>query len=310
MTPGSDTVRRLAPAKLNLRLRVLQRDEAGYHGVETLMLSLDLSDTVELSPGRAGIRIEVEGNPAVPADSTNLCWRAAEAVFHTAGIDPRLTIRLRKRIPSSAGLGGGSSDAAAVLVGLNDMLDRPLEFSDLLAIAGGLGSDVPFGLIDDPFAFAWERGRRLMPLGPPPARPVLIAVPPFGVSAADAYRWLAADRSSGEAGSARKAGSTASSAPVSGFILPRPEALAGWAALDRLVCNDLERPVFGRHPELGVIRDELLRQGARHAVLCGSGSCVAGIFESEVERDRAAMELERAAGVGTIRTATIGPDAG
>ncbi len=304
MIPDADTVRRVAPAKLNLRLRVLQRDEAGYHGIETLLLSLELADTVALNTGPAGIRIEVEGDSEVPTDSTNLCWRAAEALFRTAGIDPRLTIRLEKRIPSSAGLGGGSSDAAAVLVGLNEMLDRPLDYSSLLSIAGGLGSDVPFGLVGGPFALGWERGRRLMPLRPPPARPVLIAVPPFGISAADAYRWLAADRSSGSAGTAESPNA------VAAHVLPWPEALADWGALDRLVCNDLEGPVFRRHPELRVIRDDLLKRGARHAVLCGSGSCVAGIFESEESRDRAATELEPRAGVGTIRTSTKGPQTG
>ena len=304
MISSAETVRRLAPAKLNLRLRVLQRDETGYHAVETLLLALELSDRITLLPGPAGIRLEVEGDPGVPADSSNLCWRAAESLCGAAGVDPAVTMQLEKRIPSAAGLGGGSSDAAAVLVALNEMLNLPLGREELLRIAGELGSDIPFGLVGSPLALGWERGRRLIPLQPPSARPVLIAVPPFGVSAGDAYRWLAVDRRTADSGSA------SSSDPAVGLVLPPPEALAEWDGLEPLVCNDLEGPVFRRHPELRIIRDGLLELGARLAFLCGSGSCLAGIFDSEEIRDRAATELEQRAGVGAICTATKEPDQG
>ena len=304
MSSGAGIVRRLAPAKLNLRLRVLQRDEAGYHGVETLMLALDLADRLTLAPGQAGIELDVEGDPGVPSDSSNLCWRAAAALYEAAGIDPAIRIRLEKKIPSAAGLGGGSSDAAAVLAASSEILARPIERERLFRIAGGLGSDVPFGLVASPFALGWERGRRLIPLRPPPARPVVIAVPPFGVSAGDAYRWLAADRS------AATPGPGAESRSAGGFALPPPEALAAWDGLEHLVCNDLEDPVFARHPELRVIRDSLLECGARLAILCGSGACVAGIFESDDLRDGAATDLEQRAGVRAIRTATKTRDPG
>jgi 4-diphosphocytidyl-2-C-methyl-D-erythritol kinase len=300
-----ETVRRLAPAKLNLRLRVLQRDETGYHGIETLLVALDLSDRVSLVPGSAGIELEVDGDSSgVPADSSNLCWRAVESLCEAAGIDPAVSIQLEKRIPSAAGLGGGSSDAAATLVALNEMLGLPLGREQLLRIAGELGSDVPFGLVSSPLALGWERGRRLIPLRPPSARPVLIAVPPFGVSASDAYRWLAADREAADPGSESAADT------VAGFVLPPPEALAEWDILEPLVCNDLEDPVFRRHPELCIVRDGLLEFGAALAFLCGSGSCVAGIFDSEEIRDRAATELEQRAGVRAIRTATKESDRG
>ena len=298
MTSLPEAVQRLAPAKLNLRLRVMQRDETGYHGVETLLLALELSDRITLVPGGTGIRLEVDGDPAVPADSANLCWRAAVLLFRTAGIEPAVTIRLEKRIPSAAGLGGGSSDASSVLVALNEMLDLPVGEELLPQIAGELGSDVPFGLVGSPLALGWERGRRLLPLRPPTARPVLIAVPPFGVSAGDAYRWLEADRRAADSDS----GSTAELA--GGLVLPTPESLAKWDVLEPLVCNDLESPVFRRHPELRIIRDGMLEFGASLALLCGSGSCVAGIFDSGEVRDRAALELEQRAGVRVIRTAT------
>lgn len=297
-------MQRPAPAKLNLRLCVLQRDETGYHGVETLLLAVELSDRIALSPGPAGIRLVVEGDSGVRADSTNLCWRAAESLYRTAGIEPAVTIMLDKRVPSAAGLGGGSSDAAATLVALNEMLHLPVGRDQLARLAGELGSDVPFGLVGSPFALGWERGRRLIPLRAPPTRPVLIAVPPFGVSAGDAYRWLAADR-----GVARPdSGSIPEQA--GGLVLPPPEALSEWGVLETLVCNDLESPVFGRHPELRIIRNGMLEVGAGLAFLCGSGSCVAGIFDSYEVRDRAATELERRAGVQVIRTATREAEAG
>ena len=304
MNSPLEAVPQLAPAKLNLRLRILQRDDTGYHNVETLLLALELSDRIALSPGPAGIRLAVEGDRGVPADSTNLCWRAAKSLYGTAGIDPALTIELDKRIPSAAGLGGGSSDAAATLVGLNELLGLPVGREQLTRIAGELGSDVPFGLVGSPFALGWERGRRLIPLRAPPTRPVLIAVPPFGVSAGDAYGWLAADRGA--------AGPVTGSIPeqAGALVFPSPEALSKWDVLEPLVCNDLENPVFRRHPELRIIRDYMLEVGASLAFLCGSGSCLAGIFDSDEVRDRAATELEQRAGVQVIRTATREPEAG
>ena len=304
MSGSTKLLQRFAPAKLNLRLRVFQRDETGYHGVETLLLALELSDRIALTPGASGIRLAVEGDPGVPADSNNLCWRAAESLYGAAGIEPAVSIVLEKRIPSMAGLGGGSSDASATLVALNEMLGLPVGPEQLTRIAGELGSDVPFGLVGRPFALGWERGRRLIPLRAPPPRPVAIAVPPFGVSASDAYRWLAADREAADPDS----GSIAEAA--GGMVLPPPDELVDWDVLESLVCNDLERPVFGRHPELRIIRDGLLESGASRAILCGSGSCVAGIFDSTEVRDRAAVELEQRAGVQVIRTMTKELEAG
>jgi len=304
MSGSPRTLRRFAPAKLNLRLRVLQREETGYHGVETLLLALELSDRITLTPGAPGIRLDVEGDPGVPADSTNLCWRAAESLYRATGIEPAISIQLEKRIPSAAGLGRGSSDASATLLALNELLGLPVGLEQLTQIAGDLGSDVPFGLAGSPLALGWERGRRLIPLRAPSARPVAIAVPPFGVSAGDAYRWLTADRQAAGPDS----GSTPE--PAGGLVLPPPDELVDWDILESLVCNDLERPVFGRHPELRIIRDALLESGASRAILCGSGSCVAGIFDASEVRDRAATELEERAGVRIIRTVTKELEAG
>lgn len=276
-------IRLAAPAKLNLRLRVLGRRADGYHAVETLLLRLDLADTVELAPGAAGIRLSVDGPAAtgVPVDDTNLACRAARALFDAVDRPPAVTIRLTKRIPAAAGLGGGSSDAAAVLRGLNDLLGSPLAPADVVALAGSLGSDVPFFAAPSPHALAWDRGQRVLPLAAPPSRPVLLVVPAFGVAAADAYRWWSEDAGQGSDGGA----------PA---VLPSPARLAEWETLESLARNDLGAPVERRHPRLRTAREALERAGAAVAVLCGSGSCVAGIFRAEAERDAARLHLAQA----------------
>ena len=148
-----------AHAKLNLWLRVLAREESGYHSVETLLQRLELHDelTLTLIPVRE-IRLDVVGDSTVPADESNLCWRAAEALSRRHP-DSGVHIRLHKRIPAGAGLGGGSADAAAVLVGLNRLWGDPFGPHELLDVAGELGSDVPFGLCPSEAALAWGRGR-------------------------------------------------------------------------------------------------------------------------------------------------------
>ncbi len=268
-----------APAKLNLRLRVLGRRADGFHAIETLLVQLDLADTVELETDGEGIELHVEtpsGYGAVPDDETNLCWRAARLFYAEIGRRPAVRIRLEKRIPAAAGLGGGSSDAAAVLVGLNRRLGSPLEPRALVGLAGRLGSDVPFFAAETPCALAWDRGQRVLPIPPPPARPVLIVAPDFGISAAEAYGWWSEDTDLDEA------------APE---ILPGPERLATWKTIERFAANDLAGPVERRRPELAAARRALESAGATVALLCGSGSCVAGIFSNEADRDVAGDRL-------------------
>lgn len=288
-----------APAKLNLRLRVLGRRADGFHAIETLLVRLRLGDAVELETGGEGIDLHVDapaGVGEVPEDETNLCWRAARLVYDEVGRPPAVTIRLTKRIPVAAGLGGGSSDAAAVLVGLNRLLGAPLDRPALAALAGRLGSDVPFFTAETPCALAWGRGERVLPLSPPPARPVLIVAPDFGISAAEAYGWWAED--------ARATESTPE-------ILPPPGGLASWTTIAGLATNDLAPPVERRRPELAAARRALETAGAAIALLCGSGSCVAGVFpgEAELEAGRAALATGDVIDPGwrTISTWTQGP---
>lgn len=282
-----------AHAKLNIALRVLAREESGFHSIETLLLRLELADRLEIEEtGDERVDVEVLGDPEVPADSSNLCVRAAEAIRRTVGRRSGVRIRLEKRIPAGAGLGGGSSDAAAVLRYLNERWGLPLDEGELVRLGGELGSDIPFFLCGSPMALAWERGRRLLPLTAPPSRPVLVLVPDYPIGAGDAYRWLA---------EARDAGSMSAPGPA---VLPPSAAFSEWTCLKSIARNDLERAVFDRHPDLARLCDALREEGAEIAALCGSGSCVAGVFRDVSGLESAAGRFEGQEGLSLIRTRT------
>ncbi|NNK47742.1 MAG: 4-(cytidine 5'-diphospho)-2-C-methyl-D-erythritol kinase [Gemmatimonadetes bacterium] len=288
-------LRVMAHAKLNLWLRVLAREESGFHSIETVLIRLELADRIELAvTPEPEIQLEVVGDRTVPGDATNLCWQAAEALSAEIGQPVGTRIRLEKRIPTGAGLGGGSADAAAVLHGLNELWGGSVDKAGLVRLAGDLGSDVPFGLCETSMAMAWERGRRLLPLDAPPFRHVLIVVPGYPIGAAEAYGWLAADRADGHVPSPGPA------------LHPGPAELSKGAVFERGAINDLAGPVFRRHPDLARIRDSLEVHGADVALLCGSGSCVAGVFAEESALANAAEVFDGVQGLSTIRTRTLG----
>ncbi|MYH09769.1 MAG: hypothetical protein F4012_13615 [Gemmatimonadales bacterium] len=283
-----------AHAKVNLRLRVFARDETGFHGVETVLARTSLSDTVTLSEsdtrevrpkgaasrgaGR-GVTLSVDGPLAdgVPDGSDNLCWRAAAAFLDRAfrrRARPAVHVHLAKRIPMGSGLGGGSADAGATLRLLADRWPR-LETRELIDIAGEIGSDVPFALLDVPMALGWERGRRLLPLRPPRPRPALLVCGGIHVSTPEAYGWLG--RTEADAGGAS--------------VFPGATRLAEWESLERLARNDLEAPVLARHPELSELLDQLRSCDPAVAALTGSGSALFAIFRDETERARARRAL-------------------
>ena len=284
--PAGEALARRAYAKVNLRLRVFGRDEAGYHGLETIFLRSALHDLVEVSNGPPGIRLFVEGDrdPEVPEGSSNLCWRAAERFFEAVGEVPAVSIRLVKRIPAAAGLGGGSADGAAVLRLLAAQMPHRLSEAALFRVAGRLGSDLPFALLDVPMALGWERGRRLLPLRPPPPRPGLILLPPFRVATPEAFGWLDEDRRAGGRGKGRF---DPDADGVAG-ALPGPGRLHDWQVLARLARSDFEWTVFGRHPMLEERRDALRAAGATIALLSGSGPALFAIFVDARQRDAAA----------------------
>lgn len=286
-----------APAKVNLWLRVGDSDASGYHHLHTLFCALDLADTLTLSAGGSGAPdLQVGHAPPLAATpdlgpvSENLVVRAARAFIERTGIAAAPRLQLIKRIPAGGGLGGGSSDAAAVLRALARLHPAALQPEELLALAGTLGSDVPFFAAGRPLAVGTGRGERLDPLPALPARPVVIVIPPFPISTADAYAWLDADRTGEPA-----------RAPGDG----RAEGAASWAEVQRVATNDFEGPVFRRHPVLRELRDALNDQGAAPALLAGSGSTLFGVFPETRDAQRAAAALrDRDPALRVVVTAT------
>jgi phosphoribosyl-AMP cyclohydrolase len=188
MPQAPPLLRREAPAKINLSLHILGPRDDGFTEIDSTALPLRLADEIEFRPGHGTLQLIVRGaGREVPTDSRNLAWRAAEAFFAAIGQPPDIHLTLFKVIPTGAGLGGGSSDAAQVLLGLNQLHNHPLTSETLHELAAQLGSDVPFFLLQAP-ARLQGRGEILSPLPPPPAWPILLLKPSFGIPTAWAYR--------------------------------------------------------------------------------------------------------------------------
>jgi 4-diphosphocytidyl-2-C-methyl-D-erythritol kinase len=284
-----------AQAKVNLRLRILAREASGFHQLETLFLRLTLADTVRVRFTDAARSLDVTGMSAELLGPTerNLAWRAADAYFDAAGLSGGFALELEKRIPVGGGLGGGSADAGAVLRALDAIVARPLGESALLRLAATLGADVPFLTSEHAYALGWGRGERLLALRPPPARTVVLFVPPFGVKTSDAYSWLAAPR--------------ATAVPVgdsTGMI--DPASLATWEKIVSLAVNDFEPVVAARHPEIAELVAGLRGAGYAPAMMSGSGSVVFGVAPASGTRGIVAPEemLEWPADVRPLLTGT------
>jgi 4-diphosphocytidyl-2-C-methyl-D-erythritol kinase len=268
-------VRVAAHAKVNLFLRILARDTSGYHQIETAFALLELADELAARRTESGVTLEVEGPDLGPTDE-NLAVRAARAMLDATGGRFGVALRLTKRIPVRAGLGGGSSDAAATLHAVNALAGNAVPRHELLHLAARLGADVAFCATGAPLALAWGRGERLFRVPPPPAAPALVAVPTVAVATPDAYRWW------DEANAAP---------PPRGPVVLDLDALATWGSIGRLGGNDFESPVFGKHPELRALYERVAGTGPVWVRLCGSGSAVAAVYKKERERDDAARTL-------------------
>jgi 4-diphosphocytidyl-2-C-methyl-D-erythritol kinase len=267
-----------APAKLNLFLRVLGRDADGFHAIETLFCLVSLADTLRAERRNGhGITIEVSGADVGPAGE-NLAVRAAALVLEGIGHRFGVHLTLDKRIPVRAGLGGGSSDAAAALQAVNALADNAVPRHELLQFAARLGSDVPFFMSGGPLALAWGRGERMLALPPLPAAPALLVLPPFGIGTAEAYRWVDAARQS----SSRR-----------GAVALNLDVLSHWGDIGRLAGNDFESPVFEHHPPVRAAFEALV--GTRPLVcrMSGSGSTLFAVYRSARDRDDARMMLGR-----------------
>ena len=264
-------------AKINLTLRVGARREDGFHDVRTLLQSIALHDTLRVT-GRRGPFALAARSPGVPGDRTNLVWRAADLLWSALGYPGEARdahVRLEKAIPAAAGLGGGSADAAAALVGLDKVWNGRLPRRRLLAIAAQLGADVPFFLLGGT-ALGVGRGDEVYPVDDIRQTGVIIVKPSFGVATAEAYQWLDEDRAKARSESADRA----------------RDFETGWPTGPIAVGNDLQGPVARRHPGVEEIVDALIREGAQTAAMTGSGSAVFGLFAESMAR-KAARRLQR-----------------
>jgi 4-diphosphocytidyl-2-C-methyl-D-erythritol kinase len=271
-------VRIPAFAKINLRLDILGKRSDGFHELRTIFQTISLHDELRLRTSRRpGISLSIEGNQPLSAEplEKNLVYRAVDALRRELKIRTGVEIELKKTIPAGRGLGGGSSDAAAALVGYLQLRNKKLAPSRLLEIAASLGADVPFFLRGGR-ALGVNKGDEIYPLPDIPKLSILVISPKeIHVPTPDAYRWLQA-----------KPFELTKSAVTSKLF---EFCALCWSALGSGLSNDFEGPVFRRHPRLANIKRGLLQRGAAEASLAGSGSAVFGVFPSPAMARRAAV---------------------
>ena len=271
MSAAPKQIKLSAFAKINLDLHVLGRRPDGYHELRTTFQSVALADTLTFTRSRGAFRITCD-DPACPTGRSNLVWRAASLVWTAAGrrgAPKGVTVRIDKRVPMQAGLGGGSSDAAAALRALPRLWRADIAPHALLRLASELGADVPY-FLEGGTALGLNRGDVLVPLDDIAPMSVVLIVPEFGVSTKDAFEWW--DKSVGRRLKGRRRGAKSP-------VIHRAR---------RAVSNDLEIVVAARHPIVRRLTARLKREGASHASLSGSGSAVFGMFDNPVAAERAA----------------------
>jgi len=265
-------------AKVNLGLEVLARRQDGYHELRTLFQTIDLHDDVELTAGPGEVRVLCD-HPLVPEGDGNLAKRAAEALRTYAGTAAGALIRITKRIPVGGGLGGGSSDAAAVLQGLDRLWGLGLGPARLRPLAQRLGADVPFFLVGGT-ALGLARGDEVYPLARQVKAQVVLVDPGIAISTAAVFRRLDARLTPRE-----------NSHNIIHFVSRDLEADGGWESLS----NELEQAALEEAPALAEqtrrIRGAMIREGARLAALSGSGSTYFGLFDDPHAARRAQRAL-------------------
>src|SRR5688572_18026139 len=256
-------------AKINLDLRIVDVQADGYHELRTTFQSIALHDILTFAPCRGPFVVESD-DPGCPATG-NIVEQAARCLWQAAGrtgSPAGVRVRIDKRIPIAAGLGGGSADAAAALRALARLWGVRLAPKEMHAIASSLGADVPFFLRGGT-ARGRGRGDLLSAVADRPRRWAVVATPPFGVSTAEAYRWF-------------------DEATLKPLPHQRGQSRRSQA---RRMFNDLEAPVVARHPEIGALVEQLQRSGATRAAMSGSGSAVFGLFTRPLDAEAAADAL-------------------
>jgi len=259
----------LAPAKINLSLKILGSRNDGFHEIETLITPISLFDEIRINKGRAGIGIKFQcDDSSVPHGDENLAVRAAKTFFEIAKIEPAISIHLEKKIPHGAGLGGGSSDAASVLLALNELFKTNFPREALAAMAESIGSDVPFFIFQSA-ASCKGRGEIVVPVKLKRQFSILLLKPAFAVATAWAYsRWQASRE-------IRR-------------VRYEPQEFA-----DQIFVNDLERPVFEKFVFLAALKMWLLSQSeVGAALMSGSGSTIFAVIRENAGADRLAKRAK------------------
>lgn len=277
--PAAASITVRAPAKTNLILRVLDRRADGFHNLWSVMQTVGLEDdiTIKLNQGHADLRLQCDVS-SLSTDQTNLVVRAAAAVLRRCERTLGLDIALSKRIPMGAGLGGGSSDAAATIIGLNRLLNLGWSATEMAEVGQSLGSDVPFFFFA-PSAVVTGRGEYVTSVQIKGSRWIVLVNPGFSVETKWAYQELSSKRAHVPSLSSQQA------------ALAREGELS-WEQIMQTAENDFETPVFAAYPDLRAIKQELLTQGAEVALLSGSGATVFGVFRDEARAKHAQAHFQ------------------
>jgi 4-diphosphocytidyl-2-C-methyl-D-erythritol kinase len=266
----------LSPAKINLRLEIFSKRPDNYHEIRTIFHKISIFDKISLEkiPGNV-VQIIID-NPAIPTDNTNLAVKAANSILNYADIKPGIKIDIKKNIPSGAGLGGGSSNAAITLKGLNTLLNLNIPEQILSNLAVKLGADVPFFLTDSSTAYATGIGEEIKPIETYDKLWFLVIFPGFTVSTAWAYNSinkynLLTKRTNNNI--------------IKNYSLDIK-------TVKSLLYNDFESVVNKRHAEIPKIKELLIKTGAQGAMLSGSGSSVFGIFPDKASAENASLNFK------------------
>ncbi|MBU1083794.1 MAG: 4-(cytidine 5'-diphospho)-2-C-methyl-D-erythritol kinase [Candidatus Omnitrophota bacterium] len=254
-----------APAKLNLYLKVLSEMTDGYHGIETLFERIDLCDKISIGIKNNSRNIVWCSDKNIPSGPQSLMGKCISLFKKASGCEKFFEIRIEKHIPVSAGLGGGSSDAAAVLKGLNSITNNPLSKKDLITIGKGLGADIPFFLHDHSFAFGRGRGDEIEPASATAKIAHILVNPPFGVSTKHIYDRVKALTLTNTKGVDK----------MFNVFLEKKDI----NAMAKNICNDLQPIALKEFPLLEKVFAEIREAGAKGVLLSGSGPTVFGIFD-------------------------------
>ena len=259
-------------AKINLRLDIVRKRKDGYHDIRTLLQKVSLKDELSLTPSSGGIKVTCD-NHQVPANEGNLAYAAAQAILNQHEIKDGVSISIKKTIPIAAGLGGGSSNAASTLIGINQLFGLGVSSQGLMQIGKDIGADVPF-FIFGKTALATGIGDRLEKIDLLPKLWLLLITPGIQISTAWAYK---------------NARMGLTSKPINTNI---PNYINHLAEIISLLSNDLEKAVIPHYPIIKNIKEELLDKGAKGGLMSGSGSTVYGIFSNEDEAKEAFGQLK------------------